>query len=105
MEGLISLDFLFEVWNKTRTSARRLRRRQRGERRVGAKMRPRARNRRSPMPYYPRKRPLSPRQQKFVEQYLICGVARQAAIRAGYSLAGAGAIAWRLRRMPHVAKA
>lgn len=57
------------------------------------------------MPYYPRKRPLSPRQQKFVEQYLICGVARQAAIRAGYSLAGAGAIAWRLRRMPHVAKA
>ncbi|MGH6990935.1 MAG: terminase small subunit, partial [Stellaceae bacterium] len=60
---------------------------------------------RSPMPFYKRKRPLSPRQQKFVEQYLITGVARQAALRAGYSPAGAGAIAWRLKRMPNVAKA
>ncbi|HEV2161491.1 MAG TPA: terminase small subunit [Stellaceae bacterium] len=57
------------------------------------------------MTYYKRKRPLSPRQQKFVEQYLICGVARQAAIRAGYSPGNAGSAAWRLRRMPHVAKA
>lgn len=57
------------------------------------------------MPYHPRRRPLSPRQQKFVEQYLICGIARQAAIRAGYSLSGAGSTAWRLQRMPNVAKA
>ena len=57
------------------------------------------------MTFYKRKRPLSPRQQKFVEQYLICGVGRQAAIRAGYSAGNAGSAAWRLRRMPHVATA
>ena len=57
------------------------------------------------MTFYPRKRPLSPRQQKFVEQYLITGVARQAALRAGYSPGNAGSAAWRLKRLPNVAKA
>ena len=57
------------------------------------------------MPYYPRKRPLSPRQQRFVEQYLITGIGRQAAIRAGYAPGGAASMAWRLKRMPNVAKA
>jgi len=57
------------------------------------------------MPFYPRKRPLSPRQQRFVEQYLITGIGRQAAIRAGYAPGGAASMAWRLKRMPNVAKA
>ena len=57
------------------------------------------------MTYYPRKRPLSPRQQKFVEQFLITGIGRQAALRAGYSPGNAGSAAWRLKRHPNVAKA
>jgi phage terminase small subunit len=52
-----------------------------------------------------RKRPLSLRQQKFVEQFLLTGIAREAAIRAGYVAANAGKTAWRLRRRPHVAEA
>ncbi|HEV2263549.1 MAG TPA: terminase small subunit [Stellaceae bacterium] len=51
------------------------------------------------------KRRLSPRQQKFVEQYLITGVASQAAIRAGYSPASAWSAGSRLRRNPKIAKA
>ena len=57
------------------------------------------------MTFYQRKRPLSPRQQKFVEQFLITGVAREAAIRAGYAAANVGKTAWRLRRLPAVATA
>ncbi len=57
------------------------------------------------MPYYKRRRPLSPRQQKFVEQYLITGIGRQAAIRAGYAPSHAANAAWRLKRLPNVAKA
>jgi len=57
------------------------------------------------MTFYKRKRPLSPRQQRFVEQYLIVGIGRQAAIHAGYSPASAGNAAWRLQRLPNVAKA
>ena len=57
------------------------------------------------MVFYERKRPLSPRQQKFVEQYLITGIGRQAAIRAGYAPGGAASMAWRLKRHPAVAEA
>ncbi len=56
-------------------------------------------NRRNP------KRPLNVRQQKFVEQYMITGVSREAAIRAGYSPAGVGKTAWRLKHLPNVAEA
>jgi phage terminase small subunit len=65
----------------------------------------RTQRRRSPMTFYKRKRPLSPRQQKFVEHYLINGIGRQAALHAGYSPASAGNAAWRLQRLPNVAKA
>ena len=51
------------------------------------------------------KRPLSTRQQKFVEQYLITGVASQAAIRAGYSPASAWSAGSRLKRDRRVANA
>lgn len=51
------------------------------------------------------KRPLNTRQQKFVERYLITGVASHAAIRAGYSAASAWSAASRLRRDRRVANA
>ena len=51
------------------------------------------------------KRPLNTRQQKFVEHYLITGVASQAAIRAGYSPASAWSAASRLKRDRRVANA
>ena len=51
------------------------------------------------------KRPLGTRQQKFVEHYLITGVASQAAIRAGYSPASAWSAGSRLKRDPRVANA
>lgn len=51
------------------------------------------------------KRPLSTRQQKFVEHYLITGVASQAAIRAGYSPASAWSAGSRLKRDRRVANA
>lgn len=51
------------------------------------------------------KRPLSTRQQKFVEHYLITGVASQAAIRAGYSAASAWSAGSRLKRDRRVANA
>jgi phage terminase small subunit len=57
------------------------------------------------MAYRNRKRPLSLRQQKFVEQFRITGVAGEAAIRAGYAPANAGKTAWRLRRRRNVAEA
>ncbi|MDE2165634.1 MAG: terminase small subunit [Alphaproteobacteria bacterium] len=52
-----------------------------------------------------RKRPLNVRQQKFVEQFLLTGIGREAAIRAGYSAKGATESACRLRRLPYIAEA
>lgn len=51
------------------------------------------------------KRPLNIRQQRFVDEYLITGSGREAAIRAGYSPHSATDIAVYLRKLPHVAKA
>jgi phage terminase small subunit len=60
----------------------------------------------SPMAYRRnRKRPLNVRQQKFVEQFLLTGIGREAAIRAGYSAKGATESACRLRRLPYIAEA
>ncbi|MDE1967834.1 MAG: terminase small subunit [Alphaproteobacteria bacterium] len=51
------------------------------------------------------KRPLNIRQQRFVDEYLITGSGREAAIRAGYSPHSATDIAVYLRKLPHVAQA
>ena len=51
------------------------------------------------------KRPLNIRQQRFVDEYLITGSGREAALRAGYSPHSAKDIAVYLRKLPHVAQA
>ena len=51
------------------------------------------------------KRPLNIRQQRFVEEYLITGSGREAAIRAGYSAHSAKDIAVYLKKLPHVSQA
>lgn len=50
-------------------------------------------------------RPLTPRQQAFVEEYLIDMNATQAAIRAGYSRSYPDQTAWKLLRTPAVREA
>jgi len=52
-----------------------------------------------------RSRPLNVRQQKFVEQFLLTGIGREAAMRAGYSPANATETACRLRKLPYIAEA
>jgi len=51
------------------------------------------------------KRPLNIRQQRFVDEYLITGSGREAAIRAGYSPHSATDIAVYLKKLPHVSQA
>ena len=46
--------------------------------------------------------PLTPRQRKFCEQYVECGVGKQAAVEAGYKESGAVFRASRLLKMPEV---
>lgn len=48
---------------------------------------------------------LTPRQQRFIEEYLVDLNATQAAIRAGYSEDTAYAIGWENLRKPHIAQA
>ncbi|MBQ3276577.1 MAG: terminase small subunit [Oscillospiraceae bacterium] len=45
---------------------------------------------------------LNPRQKRFVEEYLACGDAREAAVAAGYSPASAAAQGERLLRDPEI---
>jgi phage terminase small subunit len=52
-----------------------------------------------------KERALTLRQQLFVEQYLILGNGREAAIRAGYSPQSAATLAVNLKHLPHVAEA
>src|SRR5665213_3222853 len=55
------------------------------------------------MAYHKHKhRPLTLRQQRFVEQYLILGNATEAARRVGYTALSAGV---HLKQLPHVAEA
>lgn len=56
-------------------------------------------------PHAPEARPLNPKQQRFVEHYLILGNGSAAAIHAGYSARSAPAIAVRLKHLPNVADA
>ncbi len=53
----------------------------------------------------PADKPLNLRQRRFVEQYLIVGEGREAAIRAGYSIKSAIELACYLKRLPNVARA
>jgi len=53
----------------------------------------------------PADKALNLRQQRFVEQYLIIGEGREAAIRAGYSIKSAIELACYLKRLPNVARA
>jgi phage terminase small subunit len=53
----------------------------------------------------PADKPLNQRQRRFVEQYLILGEGRAAAIRAGYSAKSAIELACYLKRLPNVARA
>jgi len=50
-------------------------------------------------------RPLTPKQQRFVLEYLLDLSAARAAKRAGYSQKTASKIGWELLQLPHVAKA
>lgn len=54
------------------------------------------------MPVALDKKPLNPKQEKFIEEYLIDSNGRQAAIRAGYAPASAEVQACRLLRNVHV---
>ena len=51
------------------------------------------------------KKELNPRQRRFVEEYLICGDAEEAALAAGYSPANAAAQGQRLLKDPAVQRA
>lgn len=49
-----------------------------------------------------KKRELNPRQRRFVEEYLVCADAAEAAVAAGYSPAGAAAQGEKLLKNPEV---
>lgn len=51
-----------------------------------------------------RRRSPTPQQQRFLEEYLVCLNATEAARRAGYSVRNANKIGPRLLRKPHIAK-
>lgn len=48
---------------------------------------------------------MTPKQRRFVAEYLVDLDAKRAAIRAGYGAKNAASIAWRLRRIPEVSRA
>jgi len=48
---------------------------------------------------------MTPKQRRFVEEYLVDLNAKKAAVRAGYSAKHAAQIGWRLRRIPAVSQA
>ena len=52
-----------------------------------------------------KKRPLTKKKQRFVDEYLVDFNATQAAIRTGYSAKTAHAIGWQLKNKPDIAEA